>query len=307
MSRLFLAFSSPFWLMLLVSVRDFWLSLPPLLRGLTFFGVWLGLWLPIALVLSFALGWHPPQPLGNKKLPFLASLYILVPFLLWGVIRIEGVSPLVYGLGGNTQFLGSMGLGWFLGVICLTILFTQQWLFGWFKWSFPNFNTSSEQVSDTNNGKAAVSLSAFLLTLLVNFILGLWVSATEEVIFRGFLQTELQGGFSVLISAAIVSVIFAFAHLIWEVKDTLPQIPGLLLMGMVLTLARITDNDSLGIAIGLHGGWIFAIASIDTFELIKYTGKVPEWVTGIGGKPLAGMIGIVLLGVTAVILTILKY
>ncbi len=43
---------------------------------------------------------------------------------------------------------------------------------------------------------------------------------------------------------------------------------------------------------GLHSGLVWAIATIDTLELITYTEKVPEWITGKYKKPLAGLMGI---------------
>ena len=77
-------------------------------------------------------------------------------------------------------------------------------------------------------------------------------------------------------------------------------------MGMVLTLARVTDNGSLGIAIGLHAGWIWGITIVDTAKLIKPTQKVPEWITGIAEKPLAGAAGILLLLTTGTLLFLMQ-
>jgi len=133
----------------------------------------------------------------------------------------------------------------------------------------------------------------------------MWISATEELIFRGFLQTILQQDYSMLIAAAIASFIFAIAHLIWAAKETLPQLPGLWLMGMVLTLARIADNGSLGLAIGIHAAWIWGITTVDTEGAIKPTSRVPEWITGIAAKPLAGAAGILLLLATAAVLLLI--
>jgi uncharacterized protein len=81
--------------------------------------------------------------------------------------------------------------------------------------------------------------------------------------------------------------------LVWEQRETAPQLPGLWLMGMVLVLARFADRNNLGLAWGLHAGWIWAIATIDTAELITYTGKVSDWFTGKNKKPLAGLTGII--------------
>jgi hypothetical protein len=73
-------------------------------------------------------------------------------------------------------------------------------------------------------------------------------------------------------------------------------------MGMVLVLARFIDGGSLGLAWGLHTGWVWAIASLDTARLITYTGISSEWVTGKNGKPLAGVAGVLCLLATGLIL-----
>ena len=97
-------------------------------------------------------------------------------------------------------------------------------------------------------------------------------------------------------------MIFAVLHLVWEQTETLPQLPGLWLMGMVLVLARLADGHNLGIAWGLHAGWVWAIATIDTAGLITYTDKVSAWVTGINKKPLAGLTGIMCVSATGGVL-----
>ena len=77
-------------------------------------------------------------------------------------------------------------------------------------------------------------------------------------------------------------------------------------MGMVLTLARATDDGSLGIAIGLHAGWIWVITIVDTAKLIKPSHSVSEWITGIAEKPLAGAAGILLLLTTGTVLFLMQ-
>jgi membrane protease YdiL (CAAX protease family) len=116
------------------------------------------------------------------------------------------------------------------------------------------------------------------------------------------LFTELEQDYSVWIAATISSLIFAVLHLIWEQQQTIPQLPGLWLMGVVLVLARFVDRGNLGLAWGLHSGWIWAIACIDTAQLIDYTDQISDWVTGKNKKPLAGVAGIVCLLLTAVTL-----
>ncbi len=271
-------------------------SIPAIVKIILFFSTWIVVWLPAAIVLAIALKWHPPQPLGNKKLPLLASLYLIVPFILWATTWIENTSFASWGWDWQPAVLMSLLRGLGLGIISLVILFGLQLTVGWIE-------LKTSEIS-TKTGKEVINFGALILNpaSLLTLLLGLWISATEELIFRGCLQNILQQDYSILIAAAIASLIFAIAHLIWEATETLPQLPGLWLMGMVLTLARIADNGSLGLAIGLHAAWIWGITTVDTAQAIKPTSTVPEWITGIAAKPLAGAAGILLLLATATLL-----
>ncbi|MBD2019010.1 CPBP family intramembrane metalloprotease domain-containing protein, partial [Leptolyngbya sp. FACHB-36] len=42
--------------------------------------------------------------------------------------------------------------------------------------------------------------------------------------------------------------------------------------------------------------------SIDTAQLMRYTDRGPAWMTGLAGQPLAGVVGLLLLLVTAGVL-----
>lgn len=271
-------------------------SIPAIVKIILFFSTWIVVWLPAAIVLAIALKWHPPQPLGNKKLPLLASLYVIVPFILWATSWIENTSFVNWGWELQPAVLMSLMRGLGLGIISLVILFGLQLTAGWLE--LKKSETSTETGEKKINFWTLILNPASLLTLL----LAVWISATEELIFRGCLQTILQQDYSVLIAAAIASFIFAIAHLIWAAKETLPQLPGLWLMGMVLTLARFADNGSLGLAIGIHAAWIWGITTVDTEGAINPTGRAPEWITGIAAKPLAGAAGILLLLATATLL-----
>lgn len=275
-------------------------SIPAIVKIILFFSTWVVLWLPAAIVLARALKWHPPQPLGNKKLPLLASLYLIVPFILWATTWIENTSFASWGWNWQPAVLISLLRGLGIGTIGLVILFGVQLTAGWLELQ------NAENSTDTGEQKINLPALFFNPASLLTLLLAMWISATEELIFRGCLQTILQQDYSVLIAATIASLIFAFAHLIWEAKETLPQLPGLWLMGMVLTLARMTDNDRLGLAIGIHAAWIWGITTVDTAQAIKPTQKVPEWITGIAAKPLASAAGILLLLATAAVLWLIK-
>ncbi|MBD2460786.1 CPBP family intramembrane metalloprotease [Oscillatoria sp. FACHB-1407] len=259
---------------------------PALLTIAVFFGIWTIAWLPIAIPLAIALKWRPPQPITpTQKLPLLASLYILAPLMLWGVATVQGESFAAYGLPWDITVLLSGGVGLIAGALSLGGLFALQWGLGWIKWQI-------------DPAQSPISLTTALSTLA----LGIWVSLTEEVIFRGFLVNQLQQDYSPWIAAAIASGIFAVLHLLWEGAEQLPQLPGLWLLGMVLVLARWADNGNLGLAVGLHAGWIWAIATLDSTQSLTYPNPAIAWITGSNGKPLSGLVGLVFLVIVGAIL-----
>ncbi|MEH2209696.1 CPBP family intramembrane glutamic endopeptidase [Nostoc sp.] len=257
---------------------------PPLVIVTAFFVCWIVCWLPVATVSAILLNWQPPKPLQpEQKMPLLVSLYLLAPPILWGVVWLSNKSFSDYGFVGNFSTLGFLALGFSLGVLSLAIVFIGQFGLGWCFFEKSNFQL-------------------LLPILLPIFLIALLVGGIEELVFRGFLFTELAQDYPVWVAAAISSLIFAFLHLIWEQRETAPQLPGLWLMGMVLVLARFTSSGNLGLAWGLHAGWVWAIATIDTAELITYTSKVSDWFTGKNKKPLAGLAGIICVLGTGVII-----
>jgi hypothetical protein len=263
-----------------------WSHLSAIGRAAAVFVVWVALWLPIAIPLAIKLRWQPRQPIAAaQKLPLLASLYGIAPLVLWGTAVVEGKAFTDYGLSWQPSVLQSFYIGLLVGVLGLMLLFAIETGCGWIKFQL------ADQPFVTR-----------IKTLLVTLALGVWVSATEELIFRGFLLNELLHDYSAWIAAAIASLVFALLHLVWEGQENVPQLPGLWLMGMVLVLARWLDSNALGLAWGLHAGWVWAIASLDATAVIDSTGRVPQWLTGLGNKPLAGAIGILFLGATAALL-----
>ncbi|WP_045053051.1 CPBP family intramembrane glutamic endopeptidase [Aliterella atlantica] len=266
------------------------------IRVIGFFAAWVSLWLPLAIASTIILqkikvlaaSWQPFNPITTEqKLPLLASLYLIAPLVLWGANRVIGYSFADYGAIVNWSTLQFLGVGFGIGVVGLAILFGGQTVLGWVKWQ----QIPKQQI---------ISVSLPILPLAI------WISGIEELIFRGFVFTQLQQEYSVVISAAICSLIFALLHLIWEQTETKPQLAGLWLMGMVLVLARYINSGSLGLAWGLHSGWVWAIATLDTAGLVTYTGNAPEWITGKYGKPLAGIAGIIFLAATGAILWLVR-
>jgi membrane protease YdiL (CAAX protease family) len=250
----------------------------------TFFLAWFVIWLPIAIPLMIRLKWHPFEPFTPaQKLPLLVSLYPIAPLLLWGLATLKQQSFAAYGLSTQPQFWGSGLLGISIAVLGLALIFGLQQGWGYVQWQ-PD------------------RLGAWVQALPLSGLIGLWVGATEELVFRGFLINQLVTLLPLWSAAIAASLIFALLHLIWDRQETVPQLPGLWLMGLVLVLARWADDGLLGLAIGLHAGWVGGLISLDTAAIFPVSDRAPVWVIGIGRQPLAGVSGIGLLLLTAVLI-----
>lgn len=254
----------------------------------TFFGVWAVIWLPIAFVVSRLIDWQPNQILTTKqKLIFLASLYILIPGVIGWKIKVESLSLVNLGLSLQSNILVSILLGLILSLVSLIIVFALESVFDLVIWHWQNIR--------------------HLLPLLLPILgLSLLISLVEELVFRGYTFSILLIDYSYWFAAIISSIFFALLHLIWERKNTLPQIPGLCLMGMVLIGARFLDSGSLGLAWGLHAGWVWGLTCIDSAELLTYKHK-SHWLTGINQQPLAGVAGLFCLIITGLILWLMMH
>jgi hypothetical protein len=265
-------------------LQSFWENAPSLIVVMAFFLAWGGFWLPIAALSAVFLNWQPHKPLkSEQKIPLLLSLYLLVPLIFWIITWLTKTPLSDYGFVANISILSSVTLGFSLALFSLAVVFTCQIWLGWCKLEYTNIK----------------QLSSILLPTL---LIALFVGGIEELVFRGFLFTELEQDYSVWVAATISSLIFAVSHLIWEQQQTIPQLPGLWLMGVVLVLARFVDHGNLDLAWGLHSGWIWVIACMDTAQLINYTNQISDLVTGKNKKPLAGVAGIVCLLLTTVML-----
>jgi hypothetical protein len=61
-------------------------------------------------------------------------------------------------------------------------------------------------------------------------------------------------------------------------------------------LGKQWRRGRLGLPIGLHSGLVCGYYIINVGNLINYTGRVPDWVTGVNKNPLEGIIGILFMG-----------
>ena len=259
-------------------------------RVFIFLGMLAIAWLPFAVpiyLLGIAL-----DRFGTAEI---LSLVLLYAGFLWGLPRwgqrIHGwAQPLKRcGLILSPQTARDLWLAIAIGVLGVLALFGIEVLLGWAATSPPS-----------------PKLGQFIIEGLV---MALAVAFAEEMLFRGWLLAELEKDFSATTSLVMSAVFFAVAHFIKplnEIVRTFPQFLGLVVLGMALVWARRSGQQrghkkitSLGYPIGLHAGLIWGYYIVNVGGLIRYTKAVPEWVTGIDKNPLAGLLGLILLGAIA--------
>lgn len=228
-------------------------------------------------------------------LPYVAIVYQLVddantisllvmPVLfleLWALIYVWGRRvyqiPQIfyhYGLERSRPFCSEVLQGLATGGVSLASVFLLQLVLGWARWQSPSHS--------------------LLLTLLEGLLVALGFALAEETIFRGWLLDELQRDYTKPVALWANAIAFAGLHFIRpfnEIVKTLPQFGGLLLLGLTLVWAK-RATSRLGWSIGFHTGLIWGYYIINVGQLVRPTGMVPEWVTGIGNNPLAGAIGL---------------
>jgi membrane protease YdiL (CAAX protease family) len=262
------------------TIYAIWSTCPAGGKIALFLGVWLSVWYPIAVLLGRKLGWQPWQGVAPaQKLPLVLSLYLLAPVLIAGMLKLEEQSLGDYGLRFTVQELYQLAIGLGLAVLGLALTFFWQIRPGLLIWH-------------PEQGRQWLKLSPLFL------LLALAIALVEEIIFRGIFQSQLQTELAPWLAAIVGSAIFAVLHLLWERRLTLPQLPGLWLLGLVLVWARWLDGGNLALAWGLHAGWVFGLASVDATGLLTYPDPGGNIWVGKHNQPLAGVGGLLCLGIT---------
>lgn len=188
---------------------------------------------------------------------------------------------LVFTRENGLLLIKGLGIG-----LCITFsLFATQGLFGWLTWKSP-------------------TLSIFQL-VFEGSLTALGVGLAEELFFRGWMLEELERDYPPKASLVLNAGLFALLHFLKPIPamlESLPQFPGLCLLATVLIIAKRLHRNLLGMSIGLHAGMVWAYYIINVGQMVTYSGRVSDWVTGINGNPISGFLGLVFLGVLAIIL-----
>ena len=263
-------------------------------RIITFFIALAILWLPWALLI-YGLG----ALLGRSQVAnalALTTLYscFMCTAWLWGRWIHQLQRPFVaYGLILSRQFLEDALFALLFGFSLVASLYGVEVLLGW-----ANFHPR-----------------ILWAIVLEGLAVGVGIGLTEELLFRGWLLTELRTSLSHMGAIFWSSIIFALAHFIKplpEVLQTSPQFLGLLMLGILLASGRYMNRlnhrrfNSLGLPIGLHAGLVWGYYIVDVADLVTPADQVPVWITGIHGNPLAGVFGVTILGLLIAAISFLK-
>ena len=125
------------------------------------------------------------------------------------------------------------------------------------------------------------------------------VGLAEELIFRGWLLEELKNQYGLKNAIIAQASVFSIVHIgldlpFWQMIRILI---GLFLLGILLALIRLKDENSLWGCIGLHGGLV-GLWFLTNNGLLEISEDAPKWLVGPGTlntNPLGGILGISLM------------
>lgn len=242
------------------------------------------IWLPLAIPIYLSLEDENTVSILTMSILFIEFIFALV-FLTQKIYdNPKGLG--YYGLVGSRKNGVELVKGLSIGLVFCWALFIVESLLGW---------VIFQPVSHT-----------LLKVVIEGLIVGIGVAFAEELFFRGWILTELEQDYSPQIALVSNALIFASLHFLKplsEVIRTLPQFPALVLLGLTLVWAKRTHGHRLGICIGIHGGLVWGYYILKVGKLTQYTDQVSPWITGIDGNPIAGVMGILFLGILAIIMT----
>ena len=239
------------------------------------------LWLPLAAPIYW-LDRDPNQASILTILLLYGEFILLVRFWVLQVHRQSHVFK-HYGLERTQRNASDIIQGLSISFFAILSLFVLEGWLGWLTWQS----------------------SLFFLPHLVleGLVVALGFGFAEELLFRGWLLDELQRDYRKSVALWTNSFLYALLHFIKPlaaILSTWPQFPALLLLGLTLVWAKRSRRNRLGLPIGLHAGLVWGYYIINVGQLVQYSGRVPDWVTGVDRNPLAGVMGLLFLSSIAV-------
>ena len=254
------------------------------------------IWLPIAA---------PMHLIWGESVGVALTILLYCEFLgliwFWGRKIAKYTHPYrYYGLAFTRQNGRDFLFGLGLGVTTLIIFFSLQVSLGWLAVQTVDWQTPLP-------AKLLPAIGVYFVdwqgAIAPGLLTSVGVGFAEEMLFRGWILSELERDYSKKTALIACSLVFAILHFIKPLNAILAtwsQFLGLVIFSVALIMARRRCDDRLGISIGLHGGLIWCYYIVNTTHWLQPTGVVPEWMTGLNGNPIAGIMGIVFLSAIAI-------
>jgi len=247
-------------------------------------------WIPLAGPIYFF-----GQDANLGSILAIALLYIefIILVRLWGNKVYQQPHLLHrYGLEISRRNFKQFFLGLGIGLFSLFSLFILEIFLGWVVLRSP-----SEKLFQY---------------IFEGLLVSVGIGFAEELLFRVWLLDELQQDYKSKVALWLSSIVYAGLHFIkpiGEIFQTWLQFPGLVLLGLIFVFAKrsskkigkTTDyqQELLGLPIGIHAGLVWGYYIISVAGLVKYSEEAREWLFGIDGNPLAGLMGLLFLGAIA--------
>ena len=262
-------------------------------RMLSFLLVLILLWLPGLALIYVVMGstQNLADP-GTKNLLSILTMGLLaiefIALLPWWGQKVYQHPNLYsrYGLVFTRQNGLLLLKGLAIGACFTFALFITQGLLGWLTWQSPRLSIPQ--------------------LLLEGSATALGVGLAEGLFFRGWMLDELERDYTPTVSLIADVGLYALLHFIKPISviiASFPEFPGLWLLGTVLVIAKRQHRNLLGMSIGLHAGMVWAYYVINVGNMVKYSGRVSDWITGINGNPVSGLLGLIFLGILAILMS----
>jgi len=258
-------------------------ALPAVGRILAVTLILLAAWLPLAIPIYA----YIPDP---NWVSIVSMLLLYAEFVaivrLWGRWVQGEPEPLRrYGLVWHRRAAIEFGRNLALGWAIVAFVFSLETVCGWVRW----------QALPPNLAWIAIE----------GGVIAIGVATAEELLFRGWLWDELHRDYHRAVALPLGAIVFATLHYLRPldlILTTWPQFFGLVLLGFLLSWTKEIARNRLSSPIGLHGGLVWAYYVVSVGQLVDYPTSTPVWLTGIGGNPLAGLVGLTSLTGVGVVL-----
>jgi hypothetical protein len=235
----------------------------------------------LVILLTLRPGWDVfsvPERYPMAASMYLAGTYaILVGGAIWTWRRLQGETLRSLGLVADRP-IGHLVLGLGLGLGSLGLLFGLEVGSGLLQWD------------------AAAWAATPAGVVIVNALTALFFGFSEELLFRGYIFQTLRRGLALPVAMALSAYLYAQVHFLkldlqWHTVAM--PFAGLFLAGLVLAWAAFRTR-AIWLSVGLHSAWVYMFFLTDRQRLLVYPIQ-HNWLTG-GGYPLAGWLGLAMLG-----------